>query len=422
MGFLKRIRNSIKALSSSSVDLNDEELREWLGISNTNDKEITCVTCLKMLSETMGKIPLKYYQDTNEGRIRAKPDETTYALCVRPNKFMTPTTFWGSVELNRNLFGNAYVLMIKKDVKAGRYNIGQEVSELWLLRSDKTTVLIDNAGIFNNKGDMYYMYSDEYSGRTYFYRSDEIMHFKSSYTVNGVIGKSIIEILKDTIDGAEESQKFMNNLYKEGLTASMAMQYTGDLDDKTIKKLQSKYSKYLTGSNNAGKIVPVPVGLKLEPLNVSLVNAQFFELKKYTALQIAGALGIKPNQINNYEKSSYSNSETQNLSFLVDTMLYILKQYEEEINYKAVDYSKALDGYLYKYNEKSMLRTDSKSQMDNLTKAVNNGVYTPNEAREYLDKPKVAGGDVPIVNGNYIPLTDVGKQYNKNKQGSDNNA
>ena len=48
-----------------------------------------------------------------------------------------------------------------------------------------------------------------------------------------------------------------------------------------------------------------------------------------------------------------------------------------------------------------------------MSKAVNNGIYTPNEAREYLDKPSKEGGDELVMNGNYIPITDVGKQYAK---------
>lgn len=151
---------------------------------------------------------------------------------------------------------------------------------------------------------------------------------------------------------------------------------------------------------------------------MNLTDAQFFELKKYTALQIAGAFGIKPNQINNYEKSSYANSETQQLAFLVDTMLYRLKAYEEEINYKILGRQAMLrDGLYFKFNEKAILRTDSKTQMENLAKAVNNGIYMPNEARDYLDLPMDPYGNQLIVNGNYIPLSQVGKQY----EGGDTN-
>ena len=138
-------------------------------------------------------------------------------------------------------------------------------------------------------------------------------------------------------------------------------------------------------------------------------------------MQIAGAFGIKPNQINNYEKSSYANSETQQLAFLVDTMSYRLKMYEEEINAKALSPKDVEAGYFVKFNEKAILRTDSKTQMENLAKAVNNGIYTPNEARDYLDVPAKEGGDVLMVNGNYIPITDVGKQYEKGGEGDGSN-
>jgi len=416
----QRFKNAINAFNAVSLNEDTDILLNWLGIdkNSKNISEITYYTCLKMLSETLAKLPLKYYQDTEKGRIRAEPNKTYDVLANRPNRYMTPSTFWGTVELNRNHYGNAYVLMRKAPVKSGRYVVGEELQDLWIMPSKNVEVLVDDKGIFNGKGEIYYQYSDEYSGQIYIYKSDDVMHFKSFFTYNGIKGKSVKEILEDSINGALESQKFMNNLYRQGLTASMAMQYTGDLDETKIEKLQNKYGKFLTGSKNAGKIVPVPIGLQLTPLNVSLVDAQFFELKKYSALQIAGAMGIKPNQINNYEKSSYANSETQQLAFLVDTMLYILKQYEEEINYKVHGYEKRIEGYLYKFNEKAILRTDSKTQMENLSKGVNNGIYMPNEARGYLDLPYDENGNQLIVNGNYIPLSMVGKQYTK---GSDNN-
>ena len=42
--------------------------------------------------------------------------------------------------------------------------------------------------------------------------------------------------------------------------------------------------------------------------------------------------------------------------------------------------------------------------MQVLKDAVGNGLYMINEAREYLDKPAVEGGDVPMVNGTLYRL------------------
>ena len=141
-------------------------------------------------------------------------------------------------------------------------------------------------------------------------------------------------ILKQTVEGVIESQRFLNNLYKNGLTAKAVLEYTGELNEDAATKLRQTFERFGAGSQNTGKILPVPLGMKLTPLDIKLTDSQFVELKKYSALQIAAAFGIKPNQINDYEKSSYSNSEMQQLSFYVDTMLFVLKQYEEEVNYK----------------------------------------------------------------------------------------
>lgn len=424
MSVWKRVRNAVQALVSPSVDLGSEELLEWLGIPQGTNKallgEVTYYTCLKMLGETMGKLPLKYYQETGMGRIRADPTDVVRLMTVRPNAIMTPTTLWSTVEMNCQHYGNGYIWMhgvFQQETYGGHY----QVLDMWPLQSCCVNVMMDDVGVFGNKGQLYYQYSDPKTGIQYLFRSSEIMHFKTWYSFDGIMGEPVKNILRYTIDGAMESQSFMNNLYKQGLTASMALQYVGDLDEPRRKALEKKFGDALTGPKNAGKVIPIPAGLTLTPLKMNLTDAQFFELKKYSALQIAGAFGIKPNQINNYEKSSYANSETQQLAFLVDTMSYRLKMYEEEINAKALSPKDVEAGYFVKFNEKAILRTDSKTQMENLAKAVNNGIYTPNEARDYLDVPAKEGGDVLMVNGNYIPITDVGKQYEKGGEGDGSN-
>jgi HK97 family phage portal protein len=418
MGLIQRCRDAWNAFTRKSVSLDEKELLDWLGISTDGKtrkalNEVTYFTCIKMLSETMGKLPLKYYKQTEKGRIRAEPTDMTYLLSTRPNKFMTPTTLWTTTEFNCQHYGNAFIWIRGHIEKTGTYGGSYKVFDLWPMQSDYVDVIMDDDGIFGDAGNIYYQYSDPRTGEQYVFGSDEVMHFKTWYSLDGYLGVPVREILKTTIDGSAESQTFMNNLYKQGLTASMAMQYTGDLDKERREKLQRKYADAMTGSKNAGKIIPVPIGLTLTPLKMNLTDAQFFELRKYSALQIAGAFGIKPNQINNYEKSSYSNSENQQLTFLVDTMSYRLKMYEEEINAKALLPSESKEGFMYKFNEKAILRSDTKTQMEELKNAVNNGIYTPNEARAYVDMPWAEGGDILMVNGNYIPITDVGKQYEK---------
>lgn len=408
---IRQLRN--QTIVRPTSDLADEKILEWLGIAGTPSNqrsEATYFACLKILSETLGKMPIKrFLNDPNEGKKVAPINEVYNLLKVRPNPYMTPTTFITAVENNRNHFGNGYV-WVQRYLDKQKYGGNFGIKALYVMESAQTTVVVDDKGIFGGEGDIYYWYTDKYSGKSYVFPSYDVLHFKSSHSFDGITGLPVRKVLKATLEGGLESQKFMNNLYQNGLTARAVLQYTGDLSPKLQKQLTEKYEKYTSGASNAGKFVPVPIGMKIEPLNIKLTDSQFFELKKYTALQIAAAMGIKPNQINDYEKSSYNNAEMQNLTFYVDTMLYILKQYEEEFNYKLQSPKDIEDGYYYKFNENAILRTDSKTQKEILCGYVNNGIYTPNEARDKLDEPKADGGDILMCNGNYKPIKSVGKE------------
>jgi HK97 family phage portal protein len=403
-----RVQNLIRPTS----DAQSQEIIRWLGLEGISKEaiaEATYFTCLKLLSETMGKLPLKFKQETSKGVIRAAPNRAYYLLKTRPNPYIAPTVFWSTVEMNRNHYGNAYVFC-RYNKKTGR------LEDLWIMQSENVQVFIDDIGYFGNDNGIWYVYRDPQTNQQYVFRNDEVLHFKTSMTFNGIKGASVREILQGTLKGGLSSQAFMNNLYSTGLTGSCALEYTGDLDNEKRRLLKERMEELATGAENAGGMIPIPLGMKLTPLNIKLTDSQFFELKKHNALQIAGAFGIKPSQINIYDKSSYASNEAQQLSFYVEAMQYPLKQYEEEINFKLLEEVEVNNGCFYKYNEMAILRADTKTQMETLSMAVNNAIYAPNEARDILDMEYKEGGDQLMCNGNYIPITMIGAQY-KQKEG-----
>lgn len=385
---------------------------ESLGIGKRRKviSEVTYFTCLKMLSETIAKMPIKYYQKTNKGIQEAKETEVSRLLTRRPNPFMTPTTFWNTVEINRNHFGNAYVYIRKKFIRK-RYGGDFRVIDMWVMQSNCVQIVADDAGIFAGVGRLWYVYTDTSSGRQYVFSTDEVMHFKTSFSFDGITGIPVQQILKDTVTGAVASQEFMNKMYESGLTAKAALEYTGDLSQEGQEQLRKAFEDFGSGSKNIGRILPIPPGMKLTPLDIKMTDSQFFELKKYTALQIAAAFGVKPNQINDYSKSSYANSEMQQLSFYVDTELFIIKQYEEEINCKILTEEEQEKGFYYKFNEKVIFRTDSKTQMAYLKEGVQGSIIMPNEARRKLDYQDEDGGDRLLANGSMVPLIEAGAAY-----------
>ena len=414
MNVFKRFRAAVRLIFNKSdrqtVELNN--LYKFLGIDPEGDEKVlseaTYFACLKILSEAIGKMPLKLlrYNDKN-GVITMRKHPLYNILHDRPNPYMTATSFWSTVEYNRNHYGNAYVWI---------QGAGKNM-KLWILPSDSVEVWYDDAKILPDQPDIFYLYSA--GGKVYKFGSEEILHFKSSNSFDGIVGISVQNQLKNTIGGSVRSQKMLNKMYESGFTAKAVLQYTGSLSDENTKAFVAGIASYARGElkdDGVENIIPIPLGSTLTPLNVKLADNQFVEVKQYTSGQIAAAFGIKPYQYNDLTKSSYASAEAQQLSFYVDTLLYIIKQYEEELSYKLLTSREISQGYHFKFNVAVILRADLATQIDTLSKGVSNFIYTPNEARAMLDLEAKEGGDRLLGNGASIPVELTGTQYKKNPE------
>lgn len=382
------------------------QLLDFLGLSDTKEdnlSEATYYACLKVLSESIGKLPLKLLQYTDRnGVINARDNPLYSVLHDRPNPYMTASTFWSTMEFFRNHKGNAYAWI---------QGAGNKI-RLWILDPDDVEVWYDDACILADVPDVYYLYNK--GGKIYKFGSEEIIHLKGHHTINGIIGISVQDQLKTTIGGNLKAQKMVNKMYESGFTAKAVLNYTGSLSDASVKTLVKQIESYAKGElkdQGVENVIPVPLGFKLDPLNVKLGDNQFIEVKQYSALQIASAFGIKPYQIGDYTKSSYASAEAQQLSFYVDTLLYIIKQYEEELTYKLLSSTDIANGLHFKFNVAVILRADLKTQIESLSTAVNSFIYTPNEARALLDLESKEGGDELLGNGASIPVRYAGSQY-----------
>lgn len=411
MKFKERAKTAWGVLRGKSATSEWAELHElfrFLGIDpdKTGDatSEATYYACLKVLMEAIGKLPLKIQQYTPDKGIRVAREHPYYRMLnERPNRYMTASSFWSTCEQFRDDRGNSYAWIDTRDPKH---------PQLWHLDPSNVQVIYDDARKLADAADVYYRYTTQ-SG-TVVFTSEEIIHLKSHYTKDGITGISVREQLSATLRGNIKAQEFINKTIESGMTAKSVLNYTGSLNDANVQALVKEVTKYAKGEmrdRGIDNIVPMPVGFSLTPLNLKLADSQFLELRQYSALQIASAFGVKPYQVGDYTKSSYASAEAQQLSFLVDTLLFIVKQYEEELTYKLLTDAEVADGYHIKFNVAVMLRADQKTQIDTLSAAVSNFLMTPNEARERLDLPAKEGGDRLLGNGASIPVQYTGAQY-----------
>ena len=279
-----RVFRTKGATATQRVTLN--ELLDFLGVERNQShaalSQATYFACLKVLSESVGKLPLKLQQYTPEKGIRVAREHQYYRMLnERPNRHMSASVFWGTMELCRLHFGNAYAWIDSRD---------PEKPQLWPIDPRTVQVWYDDACELRDAPDVYYLVSNK-KGLSVL-SSEEVLHFKSHQTLDGLVGVSVREQLADTIQSGVKSQKLINAMYESGMTAKAVLQYTGSINDANVKQLVKEVGAYLKGEGKSGgdKLIPMPQGFSLTPLNMKLADSQFLEVKQYTALQIAAEM------------------------------------------------------------------------------------------------------------------------------------
>lgn len=413
-------RRAFEKREQGGIPLGDQRLLEMLGIDpgevDVRGKKAlkidTVYACVKILSESVAKLPLKVFQEDEHGIQKAAQSYLYKLLKLRPNPYMSSADFWKCMEAQR-CFGNAYAY-IETDKKTG------QVKGLWPIDSDKVTLWIDEQGITENliPGD----FVDEKT--RLWYQIDtgteqvrllphEVLHFKGSITLDGLIGLNPMDYLRSTLENGAAATEFINNFYKQGLQVKGIVQYVGDLDENAKRRFRDRFESMSSGLKNSHRIALMPVGYQFIPIALNMHDAQFLENNELTIRQIATAFGVKMHQLNDLSRATHTNAEQLQLQFYNDTLLPILTTYEQELTYKLFTEEELKNGYYANFNVDALLRGDIEKRYTAYKRGIEAGFLKPNEVRQKEELPPDPYGDELYANGNIIPLSLAGQQYMK---------
>ena len=117
--------------------------------------------------------------------------------------------------------------------------------------------------------------------------------------------------------------------------------------------------------------------------------------------------------VGDLEKSSFSNIEQQSLEFVKYTLDPWVSRWEQTL-IRSLLSKEEKKKYFIKFNVDGLLRGDYQSRMSGYSIGIQNGFMSPNDVRELenLDLiPDEEGGNTYMVNGNMMPITEVGAAY-----------
>jgi HK97 family phage portal protein len=415
LNVISKIKSLFKAeVVPDSIEINDRRLLEMLGIEADEInlkgknalKEATVFACIRILADSIGKLPIKVYKN-KDGRQSVADHYLTPLLKIRPNPWMTARDFFKALEVQRNLYGNSYAWI--EFATVGR-NAGK-VTGIYPLDSSKIQIYVDDIGLLPHKGKLWYIYTDN-KGIQHRIDSDEMLHFKG-LTSDGIIGMTPLERLKSTVENAGAASQYLNNSFKTGLQTKGIIHYVGDLNPEAQRVFREKFEQMASGLKNANRVSLLPIGYQFQPLSLTMADAQFIENTQLTVKQIAAAFGVKNHQLNDLDRATHTNVEHQQREFYVDTLMDILTGYEQELTYKLFTERELKECYYLKFNVNAILRADPKTRYEGYRIAIQSGFLTANEVRALEEMEAKEGRDRLLINGNMMPIEMAGEQYKK---------
>lgn len=397
--------------SEKRMSLEEFQKIDWnanyTGASSTDVefKESTYFKCVKRISDDVAKVPLYLKQTTKEGEVLAD-NHYLFDLIERPNPYMSQIDFLKAIEAVRQHRGHSGAL-ITRDYKG-------KVTGLYPV--EITRIVIDNLGIAKSKkkNPILVYYRCGQNGQEYSCLYNDILHFKGM-SFDGVISTAIKDNLKDTIDTNTYAQSYQKDLFASGLTNKAVVQFMSDIkDEKKLKEAQAMFDRLYTSSK---RILTVPAGYQVSPLQLNLSDSQFAELKKMGQIDICTSFGLQPYQIGIMDGYNNNSLEQSNLGYLSNVLLLLFTSIEAEFKYKLLNEGDRKQKYYFEFDENELLRMDSKTQAEVYTKYVQNSILTPNEVRMKLGEKKAEDGDDLLAASGMLKIKDLYKTAKDNAGG-----
>jgi HK97 family phage portal protein len=333
--------------------------------------------CVRVISETIGSLPLHVYQRRNTGGKTIYREHPLYKLLhSQPNSWQTSFEFREMMQAHFELRGNAYAY--KSMDQRGN------VLELLPLHPDRVEV--------KQLRDMsleYHVQLGEGAERVVL-RQDQVFHLRG-LSSNGYTGRSTLADAREIIGVAIATQEFAGRFYKNDATPSVVLQHPGKLSKEVADRIRDSWNTAFAGSGNARKTAVLEEGMQIERLTLSAEDAQFLETRKFQRSEIAGLFRVPAHLIGDLERATFSNIEAQQIDFVMHCIRPRLVRWEQAL---MRDLFVKPELYFPEHNVEGLLRGDAKSRFDAYAIGRNWGWLSVNEIRERENLNPIPEGDV----------------------------
>lgn len=227
--------------------------------------------CVRILSETVGTLPLHLYRRTERGRER-QYGHPCHRLAQAPNNHATRFDLMHHLMISCALWGNGYVRIFRD-----RHYRPERL--LFLHPARVEPLLTDNDELF------YRLDSGE------LLPNDDMIHLRGLST-NGYKGKSPIAVHRDNLQLSVSAQLYGKRFFDQGGNMSGVFKYPSTLKPEAYQRLKKDLLAQSVGLHNAHVPLLLEGGMTYERISIPPEDAQFIATRKFQKTEIATILSL----------------------------------------------------------------------------------------------------------------------------------
>jgi HK97 family phage portal protein len=377
-----------------------------VSLSGENVTEETALTysavwnAVSLISGTIGALPLHLMQRKGDAK-RIADDRRMYAVMHDQwNPWMTAMSGRETLMAHVLTWGNGYAEKV--------YNGYGELVQLWPITPNRVRPEMDG-------GDLVYRITLP-SGPNVTLPREKILHVPG-LGFDGFMGYSVIAMARKSIGLGMAMETFGSLYFGQGTHPGVIVSHPGKLGEESYKNMKGALTEAYSGLGQSHRLMLLEEGLKMEKVGIPNNDAQFLESKQHHISDVARWFNLPPHKLKDLTRSSFSNIESEQISFVRDSILPWLIRLEQNYQMQLLspsDRELSGRGRLYwKHSVEGLLRGDSASRAAFYGPMLDRGVLSINEVRALEDQDPIPGGDEHFVDLNKIPLSMVEEWFQK---------
>ena len=332
------------------------------------------LAAVSLRSELVASFPKEILINKNGSRSPDFNDPLYKLLAYQPNQFMNAFTFWELNNMYLDLHGNAYNYISRSK--------GQVVA-LTPIHPDNVEIRTEDKLIYRCSNSGRVINGDHGPGK--------ILHFKD-LSLDGVKGRSRILLAREAIGLGLAAEKFGGEFFGNGTQARGVLQHPGTMGEEAY----NNFVKSWKNKDNLSTPI-IEEGMTYNQITIPPEQAQFIASREFQLQDIARVFRVPSHLVNDLSRATFSNIEHQDISFVKYTLRPLAKRYEQELELKLL--GDDLGKKNIRFNLEGILRGDTATRAEYLSKMVSSMIMNRNEARAVENLPPVEGGD-DFVNPN----------------------